>query len=512
MLAWLSRYPAVLGVSIAVLVAVVGGVVFAAGFDEFCLDDAYIHLAYAKSLRLGDGFSYNPGDWQTGFSSPLWVALLALLPAPSLVGDQPWLLVELLGIALHAATAALAALLAVAVAETGCNRPKGADLAMAGGVAAVLAGLHPLLLKASTSGMEVSLAAFLLALASWAVVRERAGLGFGAALLAQWARPEALFFVAVLSVVVAVATRRKAALLPLGGSIIAFLAWVTYCQVVSGYPLPNTYYAKQGGALADGLWYLLRRIVPEEPWLVGVGGVVIAAIGLGRAVARRHFIGLALALAWLATLLAIAATRQLNPNILFYCSRYFTIVAFIPAVLVGAAVAAVSPRWRVLLVPVVAVLVWKLPATYSRTIDQRQDIRRLHTEPARYAATELPGDAVILVEGAGTLRYFAPRSMAIIDFFGLADRALVHAPDDASRYCELLTRRISHMAVPDSLRRPLTQLYRVRQLETFVEDSYSQSIQSYRRSVWFFAIDRPDPRAARVCALLAKKRSLPPRR
>lgn len=38
---------------------------FAGPMAEFCLDDAYIHLAYAKSLRLGDGYSYNPGDWSS---------------------------------------------------------------------------------------------------------------------------------------------------------------------------------------------------------------------------------------------------------------------------------------------------------------------------------------------------------------------------------------------------------------------------------------------------------------
>src|SRR5690606_3109071 len=61
--------------------ACVGAALIAAGFAglfivgsrDFPLDDAWIHLAYAKSLRLGDGLSYNPGDWETGASSPLWV-------------------------------------------------------------------------------------------------------------------------------------------------------------------------------------------------------------------------------------------------------------------------------------------------------------------------------------------------------------------------------------------------------------------------------------------------------
>ena len=49
--------------------------------SDFCLDDAYIHLSYVKSLHLGEGLSYNPHDLETGMSSPLWVFVLALIPA-----------------------------------------------------------------------------------------------------------------------------------------------------------------------------------------------------------------------------------------------------------------------------------------------------------------------------------------------------------------------------------------------------------------------------------------------
>ena len=206
-------------------------------------------------------------------------------------------------------------------------------------------------------------------------------------------------------------------------------------------------------------------------------------------------------MAWLVSLVAIAATRQLNPNVLFFHSRYVAVVAFAPAILIGAAIVARSYRWSLLLLPVAAILCWKVPATYERTIDQEEDIRHLHTEPARFATRELPDDAVLLVEGAGALRYFTPRSMAVIDFIGLNARAIVHQPDDASRYCEVLTRRISHVVVPDSLLRQLTQLYRTTLLQTFVEENYAQSIQSYRRTVSLLRVIRPDPRASRACAL-----------
>ncbi|MFC1742416.1 hypothetical protein ACFL35_00375 [Candidatus Riflebacteria bacterium] len=43
------------------------------------LDDAYIHLKFARNLVSGNGYSFNPGVWVPGSTSPLWVFWLALL-------------------------------------------------------------------------------------------------------------------------------------------------------------------------------------------------------------------------------------------------------------------------------------------------------------------------------------------------------------------------------------------------------------------------------------------------
>ncbi len=44
----------------------------------FPLDDAYIHLCYARNLAEGAGFCFNKGGPSFGTSSPLWVFILAL--------------------------------------------------------------------------------------------------------------------------------------------------------------------------------------------------------------------------------------------------------------------------------------------------------------------------------------------------------------------------------------------------------------------------------------------------
>ena len=147
---------------VAAALAIAVGLPFAISGSDFCLDDAWIHLAYARSLGLGDGLSYNPGDLETGSSSPLWVVLLAILPW----GGDPVLAVKLFGLLLHAASAALAASLALRIArldERTSGRAMASGIALAAGA---LVAAHPALLQGATSGMEVDLtSALLLALA-----------------------------------------------------------------------------------------------------------------------------------------------------------------------------------------------------------------------------------------------------------------------------------------------------------------------------------------------------------
>ncbi|MGB1699213.1 MAG: hypothetical protein ACPHRO_04610, partial [Nannocystaceae bacterium] len=84
----------------ALVFALIAAGLFSVGSLDFCLDDAWIHLSYAKSLQLGEGPSYNPYDRELGFSSPLWMLALALGP----IQTSPILWAKLLGGLCHAGT------------------------------------------------------------------------------------------------------------------------------------------------------------------------------------------------------------------------------------------------------------------------------------------------------------------------------------------------------------------------------------------------------------------------
>ncbi len=78
------------------------------------IDDAYIHLQYARALAEGRFFAYQAGDaYSSGATSPLWVALLApvarVASIETLLAAATWLGAMSLGLLLYATARAAAA-------------------------------------------------------------------------------------------------------------------------------------------------------------------------------------------------------------------------------------------------------------------------------------------------------------------------------------------------------------------------------------------------------------------
>ncbi|MFV8755480.1 hypothetical protein ACNOYE_33445 [Nannocystaceae bacterium ST9] len=486
------------------LLLAIGYGLLAGGSLDFCLDDAWIHLAYAESLRLGDGLSYNPGDRETGFSSPLWVVLLAAWPS----GSNPVIAVKLLGALLHAATAGLAATLALELGRARASLGDPSDaarlwrrsgpvpLASITGFAGLLTATSPTLLQSASSGMEVSLTAVLLLAGVLASVREQWLIASIAAALAELARPEALAFIGVFALILALARRQPRALLPILAAALALAAWVGYCLAVSGWPWPNTAYVKVGEPeLAGGIAYLQVQVLPEQPWLIGLGGVVLIAAALVADLAPdrdavRRFDLLALLAGWLLALLATAFSRPLDPDVLFYQSRYFAIFAALPPIAVALGLARLHRVVALIcLVPIVVITGIALPRTHALQRSQERGIALLHDGPAGFVARELPADAVIAVEGAGAMRHHTPRSMTILDVMGLNFAAIAHAPDDAEKACVLVRAAPGWFVLPEHIAAPLSRVFVFRPLESFVDPRNAQVAEPHELRVWLLAVE-----------------------
>ncbi|MEM6990590.1 MAG: hypothetical protein AAF721_08840 [Myxococcota bacterium] len=522
------------------IVAAVLGLVLAGltipGTDDFLLDDAWIHLAYAKSVRLGEGLSYNPGDWETGFSSPAWVALLAVWPT----GVSPVLPVKLLGALLHGLTAWLSAhvVLQLVRERATVRRPLPA-LSMAL-LAGVFAAATPALLQGSTSGMEVPLTSAVILATVAAVLGRAPAAAAVTGCLAVWCRPEALGFVVAFGTVLAVlpprtpaeakddstadpladspaetsaetpaetragvlgGSLRAAAVAAMAGALLGLILWVAWCFSVSGYPWPNTQYVKGSGGSLAGLRYWVGEVLPGQPWLVSITGAVLAGLGLVHDLRSRRPELTALALAMLATSIAIAISRPLHPGTGFYEARYF-IPFFAPAaVLLPFGLIGRRPvaAW-LLVLPVALVSGLAVPGVRTRMVDAASDTKTVHTAVARTVA-ELPADAVVAVEGAGAIRVFAPRTMRVLDIVGLNDRQAAHLHfDRTAKMCHFVLAKPTHFAIPADWLGQFTPVFAMHVVARFDDPRYTQVHPPRALTVVVTEVDEIHPSWTAGCA------------
>jgi hypothetical protein len=261
------------------------------------VDDMYIFLRYAENLARGEGFAYNPGEHVEGFSSPLWVLLLA---AGELLGLGGVTFSKFLAVVSFAAL--LLGLYRLGRERLDLSRP-------AALLACAFAALDSYLVSWSMYGLETPA---YLALMVWSAVllgrhvdapALRRGVAFAATATAfSLSRPEAPLFLAVIGLAVvaeplrprAMLDRLRAAALPALAVAAAFGAWLLFRRAYFGLWLPNTYYAKLGGGFR---WAHLRPLVAQgaTPFevVLAIGGLALA---LWPGIVRRGFLVLAVCL------------------------------------------------------------------------------------------------------------------------------------------------------------------------------------------------------------------------
>lgn len=475
--------------TLVVAAAFLAGVTAALIFrpDGFPLDDAWIHLAYARSFLGGDGFSYNPGDWETGFSSPLWVLLLA----PLSWMDDPTVPVQMLGAVLHGATAAIVTLLAQRLCVS--------DVLYKPLIVGLLVAISPTLAVSATSGMEVSLAS--LFFASTVLSLAYGGISITAILgiLAVWARPEAIFFLVPLGGLVVLcpsAGDRRAGVACMAGAVLGLGLWMTYCMLLTGYPFPNTHYIKTHGGGIGGLIYVIFNVLPLEPVLLSLTGIVLACEAIGRMNRSPSLLAL-LMLATVVSIVAIAVSRQLDLRIGFYQNRYFFPLMWSLPLAAGLGLPAHKKRAFALLAPVLVASFYQLYVVAADHNALADDVLRLQVAPAHFIANHLPSDSKIGVEAAGAPRFFAPRSMQIIDLVGLNDREMFNV-DVTIKLCRLLLRSPTHFYLPRGWGDELSMAFRLSEMMNFDDPSYVHvgPAQPGRVTVYRVDGDQPEWRAA----------------
>jgi arabinofuranosyltransferase len=386
-----------------------------AGVSGFPLDDSWIHLHFARNLAEGAGFAYNPGRPVAGSTAPLWTLLLA---AGALVAGATVAMTKVAGVACALGAAVLTRRAALAWGAP----PK---VALAAGLALLWTG--PIAWGAF-SGMEVTLAALLVAgaLAAHGSGRDLAAAALAA--LAVAARPEAALLLPFLLLAGALTPARLAAFvlapLAVGAPLVAF----SYATV--GAPYPATAAAKvEGGLLGwlGGVREPLGVALAARPWAFlteWVGWlwsthallplVLLPALVLvWRRGGRR--LGL-VALVLLAHPLGMAVLAPYRGPA-FQEGRYS--IHLLPLALVAvAAGAGTLGRWRrALTLAWLALALWALVPAAERYAWGVQNIEAMQVALGRWVDAHAPRTARLAVNDIGAIAFVSRRE--ILDLMGL---------------------------------------------------------------------------------------------
>ncbi len=298
---------------------------------DFQEDDAYITLRYARNLVAGFGPVWNPGEHVEGYTSFLWMLLLAGIIRAGLDVVPT---VHLLGL-LFLGLALLEVFRLTRV--VGSDLPKGRRDAIAALAVLLIAIQHPYY-RWALSGLEMPLAVwiFLWGARRTIVASDGARGSFATGILwgiATLVRPEGLAFIALSATYLAIQHRpglrgRCAGTLLAGAALVILphLAWrIAYYHAL----VPNTFLVKTGPpwqAIPRGITYLRRAYS-----LLGMHvALPVAAASIAFRIARRRQIGPVWPSVYLLTLFLTVSLYYIGIGGDFMGERLLLLVAAFP--------------------------------------------------------------------------------------------------------------------------------------------------------------------------------------
>jgi hypothetical protein len=388
---------------------------------EFCPDDFYIYLTYARNLAQNGELAFNPGQRSYGFTSPLWLAVLGvchLTSLPILLGKLIcWLLFVLALWRFHLLLK---------------RRFGDATIAWAG---VVLLAANPWTLRWALAGLETSAALLATVLAFELFLGRHRGAGLAVGLL-PLLRPEFLVWTLAFSMYSLTRRRWRQALI----AWIPAALWHGFSVIYFGHVFPNTAYAKSSGWAWSTALSAAAKIVQSLPPLETLAAGAAFLLLLLRPRQREKTWAAIVPLTPLVLLLALYVVRGVNVHTR-YMVPIFPFTAFLlvlllekrKKLLIGAVSAAMA-------IGAVQSLVWIYPAT--RTYSQSENKvniaigKHLHHISA-------PGDTVFLWD-IGAIGYFARRP--VVDLNGIIDRRVSKRQDDFRQIISRHMRRFPRRA------------------------------------------------------------------
>lgn len=424
----------------ALVLAVVAFLYHANALKAWTVDDSFITYRYAENAAAGHGFVFNVGERVEGYTSFLWVAVLAVT---TLVGLPIVATSKILGV-----LAGIGCLVVITLAP---RWVRGVS-AYAAALAVLLLGTHGSLAVWSVSGMETTLVAFVWTSAGLAMVRllqreaptirMQAFTGVLLALAAM-ARPEGNLFAGVLGLwllPMAFRARSWKPLLPVVVFTAIYGAYFICRFAYYGWLLPNTFYAKVGlgwKQLRNGGIYVWEFLCASWPLVLGAGAGAVALLLRGGKEWWPILAILALDTAWIVYAGGdhMAAYRFIVPMLPLLCM--IAVFAFFSVRGVSSQETGVPSypflrkfRAAVTVTFLIVAAGWNL---HARVHDTKMyayvmfdGIVPIGKEVGEWLDRELPPDALVATNTAGSVAYYSRRP--VIDMLGLCDEAIGHRP------------------------------------------------------------------------------------
>lgn len=414
----------------------VGAITSGLGFP---LDDAWIHLTYARNLVEHGEWAFRVGQRSAGSTAPLWTALLA---PGFLIGLGPYVWTYLVGWAALTLLAVCAEKIVRVLLPSYRPRIPWAGLFF-------IFAWH--LSWSAVSGMETLLhGLIILAVLGALMSASRRYLTLGLLTgLSVWVRPDGMTLLGPILFVALFSEktwplRRAAVWKTLIGFGSLVLPYLLFNLALSDNPMPNTFYAKQ--AEYGAFWHskpLLERIgdylwpIAASPFSMLIPGAVVWLVKR----IRRTNPGALASLLWVVGYIAIYFVRL--PA--YQHGRY--IIPALPVMylwgLLGFFEVAVSPdgnsRLRFAWRASTAVLCLAFVIIGAR--QYAEDVRWVENEmvaAAKWVEQNLPGDARLAVHDIGALGYYVQNP--IVDMAGLITPEVVPFIRDESRLAQYLDR------------------------------------------------------------------------
>jgi hypothetical protein len=408
--------PALLPPAVAAILGVAALGIHFAVIVPWRHDDAFIAYRYAENWAAGEGPVYNPGERVEGYTSFLWVALLAL---GHRLGADTVLLSQVLGFVFAAATVVLVA---------ACRRWL-RDLDPA--TAVLLLSCCGVFTTWPRSGMETSLVTLLttgfallhLALVSAAppVAGRRAAMyGMLGAVLVM-TRPDTVILVGLGWLDLIRRHRwREARGMALGFAVL-YLPYFAWRWGYYGWLLPNTFYVKVGFGAAvvkRGLVYAGRFLIPALGLVVPIAAAL--AVRRGRAALARLALVGAFLLAHTAYVIAVGGDFTA-------AFRFFAPVVPLLAIVAARAQRALFSVRAAMVVTVASCTYGVMATRWVREIThymRGEKVAEQGEEVGRWLARHAPPDAVLATNTAGSIPYYS--GLRTIDMLGLNDVHIAH--------------------------------------------------------------------------------------